>query len=114
VADPGDGDLAALELGKNRMMRRAPAPREPAFPDHFLEKRARIEMLRRRQILEGPGQPVGRWHGTIGSIFYHDNRTLTPSRLFDQFEIEPEFHPSIEPQENAKGAKKNQYWQATA
>ena len=52
VADPGDGDFAVFQFWENRAARLAVARREPAFQDQFVEKSARVEMFRRRQILE--------------------------------------------------------------
>jgi len=70
VADPGDGDLAVLQFWEHRAARLAVARREPALQDQLLKKSARVEMLRRRQILERARQFPAR-RGTAGFFFRH-------------------------------------------
>jgi hypothetical protein len=68
----------------------ANASRKQRLPDQFLEKRARIEMLRRRQILEGPGQsPAGR-RGTLRNGFRHTTSviyTLAPPKEMENANV---------------------------
>jgi len=53
VADPGDGDLVALEAGEDRDAMAARAFGPPRFPDHLAEEGARAERPGGRQVLEG-------------------------------------------------------------
>jgi len=87
VADPGDGDLLAFQLGKNRWPRLARALGEPAFPDQLPKKRARVEVLCRRQILERARQLAARRHGTVGSFFRHNDWTLAPAARSTNFNL---------------------------
>src|SRR5437899_6582742 len=43
VADPGDSHLAVVQFGEIRFLVLSFAPGEQRFPDHFVEKSARIE-----------------------------------------------------------------------
>ena len=85
VADPGDGDLAVLQFWEDRATRLAVARREPALQDQLLEKSARVEMLRRRQVLERARQFPAR-RGTAGFFFRHRRLDFSTCRAFDQFE----------------------------
>jgi len=51
VADPGNRNLAAVELGEDRMPRLAHPGREQRFPKPARGKTCAIEMFRRRQTL---------------------------------------------------------------
>ena len=57
MADPGDGDLPLRELGEDWTLVLSAAPREQCLQDQFAKKRARFEVIRRRQFLEGLGYP---------------------------------------------------------
>jgi hypothetical protein len=48
VADPSDGNLAVYQLRKDRAALLANTSRQQCLPNQLAEKRARIEMLRRR------------------------------------------------------------------
>lgn len=58
VPDPGDGHLAGFESGKLRTFVLAFAPGQQRFPDHFVEKCARLEGARRSEFFECPGQTL--------------------------------------------------------
>ena len=60
MPDPGDGDLAVIQFGKGRAFMLAGAAGQEGFPDHFLKKSTRIEMLRGSQVLERPRQTFPR------------------------------------------------------
>src|SRR5204863_2026775 len=60
VANPGDGDLAVCQFRKVRPSAFAVARREPGLPNHLVEKSARIEMIARRELLEGTWNPATR------------------------------------------------------
>jgi len=85
VADPGDGDLAVLQFWEDRAAWLAVARREPALQDQLLEKSARVEMLRRRQVFERARQFPAR-RGTAGFFFRHRRLHFSTRRAFDQFE----------------------------
>jgi hypothetical protein len=85
VADPGDGNLAVLQFWEDRAARPAVARREPALQDQLLKKSARVEMLRRRQVLERARQFPAR-RGTAGFFFRHRRFDFNSRRAFDQFE----------------------------
>ena len=78
MADPCQRHLTMAQAWKNRWPVRAGALGEPAFPNQLLKKRARIEMFRRRQILERARDSPARWHGAAGGGFRHGAKTLAP------------------------------------
>ena len=78
VADPGNRHLAAVEFGEDRSPRLAHPRREQCFPDQLPEKRARIEMLGRRQILERARQFPAWRCGTLGTRFRHTSAFNLP------------------------------------
>ena len=55
---------------------RASARREPAFENQLVKKGARVEMFRRRQILERARDFPARRFGTAGGWFGHGAETL--------------------------------------
>jgi len=77
MADPSQRHLTMPQARKNRRLMRAGALGEPAFPDHLLKKRARIEVFRRRQILERARNFPARRFGTVGTGFRHGGLNLT-------------------------------------
>ena len=52
MADPGDGNLAVGKFGEGRLPMLPGSAGEQCFPYHFMEKCARIEMFRWREIFE--------------------------------------------------------------
>ena len=52
MADPGDGDFAMFQPGKNGSTRLTVTRCEPAFQEEFLKKGARIKMFGGREVLE--------------------------------------------------------------
>src|ERR1035437_5109299 len=87
MADPGDGDLAVFEFGKNRTVLLAFAWREPRLPDEFLKKSARVEMFRWRQILERSRKLSARRRGTIDRFFRHTTKQLEHRRRLGKNQI---------------------------
>src|SRR5882757_3840904 len=58
MANPSQGDVTFGQLGKHRAAVLAGSARQPRLPDHFIEKRLRIEMIAGRQLFERPGQTL--------------------------------------------------------
>ena len=52
MADPRHRHLPGSEFGKDRLAMLSRAAGEQGFPDHLVEKRARVEVFGRSQILE--------------------------------------------------------------
>ena len=52
MANPGDGDLAGSEFGKDWFAMLAGAPGEESFPNHLVKERPRVEVLRGSQVFK--------------------------------------------------------------
>src|SRR5205823_6590978 len=76
VPDPGHSYLAMAELGKYRLPMLADAPSQQRLPHHLAKKRARIEMLSRRKILERARQRFAWLRRTIWCLFRHPSLTI--------------------------------------
>jgi hypothetical protein len=68
MPDPSESNLTPVEFGKDRPALLTCAARQQRFPNHLSEKRPRVEMLGRREILKGPRQrlPNGWWPVRLG------------------------------------------------
>ena len=81
MADPGDGDLAVFKFGKNRPLMFAVARCEQSLPDQLAEKRGRVEMLCRRQILERTRQFPARSFFDGGRLIHKILKRLSALRF---------------------------------
>ena len=52
MTNPGDGDLAGSQFGKNGFAMLACSPGEESFPDHLVEERPRVEVFRGSQVFK--------------------------------------------------------------
>jgi hypothetical protein len=79
VANPGEGDLPAGELGKARAEVLAGAAGEPCFPDQFIKKSAGIEMSAGGEIAKGAREQFfsaeGFWPAAR-FVFWHNRGEL--------------------------------------
>ena len=56
MADPGEGDLAAIEFRKNGLLVLAGARGQKGLPDHLAEERAGVEGFGWSEVFEGFGE----------------------------------------------------------
>ena len=72
MTDPGNGDLAKIELGKHGLPLDAGALHQQGFPNHLMKKCAWIEMLRGSEILERTGEALFGGRRAVRRRFRHN------------------------------------------
>jgi hypothetical protein len=83
MANPGYGDLAEGQLGKGGALGLAGAPGQQRLPNHLAKEGARIEMLRRREILERSRERLTGLRRTIRGMFRHNSLSMLSILRFE-------------------------------
>ena len=98
MTNPGDGDLAVFEPGKNVRFRLAVTRGEPAFQDQLLKKSARVEMFCGREVLERAWNFPARRRRAVGRWLRHARESSSDGRAdqFDFFAGGPSWLPSVQ------------------